>query len=48
MNIQQLFIIFTFIIRFILTSLNFCGMTIEVVIVFPRNNVKNNPAKTGT
>lgn len=38
----------TFIIRLIFTSLSFCGMTIEVVIVFPRNKTKNNPDKTGT
>lgn len=38
----------TFIIRFIFTSFSFCGMTIEVVIVFPRNRIKNNPDKTGT
>lgn len=39
---------FTLIIRLIFTSLSFCGMTIEVVIVFPRNRIKNNPANTGT
>ena len=48
MNIGLIYFYTTLIIRLIFTSFSFSGMTIEVVTEFPKNNIKNNPDKTGT